>query len=293
MRNFNFKNSLIDQLKKKGLINNYKFTLIFNDDDFNGKIILEKDIYEGYSENNLIYEYSLFTNDYYYQYYWGWQYMTTNYNSELLPIKNIYLKPELGLIIVNEEIKKILFKGFFEAKMKENKCKELLDKKYYFYYCEKDTKISDFGKFEFLLKRKEMNITLNYNDLFHEYNNYLFFMMIFNSYCKIQDIYLGYPFFKKYNTLFNLDSKNIGYYKFKLNYISNNIKINNDSNNIGKNNENKNINTAKDNNNNEILKLFIILGLIFGILIAFYLLFYLYRGLKRKSKGKLFEELNS
>ena len=296
MRNFNFKRSFIDQLKQKQLIKNYQFTLIFNDNDFDGKIILEKNIYEDHPEANFFYDYSLFTNDYSYTYYWGWKYMTTNYNSEILPIKNIYLKPELGLILLNNDLKEILLKKFFEEKIKENKCYELLYKTYYFYYCEKDTKINNFGKFEFLLKRQSMNITLECKDLFHEYNNYLFFMIVFTKNCQIQDIYLGYPFFKKYNTLFNIDTKNIGYYDIKINY--NSIDTNNNNDNKRNNNDkgkkdDKNKNMMKYDNNNETIKIILAFGLILGILGIFYLIFYLYRGFKRKSKGKLFEELNS
>ena len=49
----------------------------------------------------------------------------------------------------------------------------------------------------------------------------------------------------------------------------------------------------KYDNNNETIKIILALGLILGILGIFYLIFYLYRGFKIKSKGKLFEELNS
>ena len=61
-------------------------------------------------------------------------------------------------------------------------------------------------------------------------------MIIFKNDIKIQDIYVGRPFFKKYNTLFNPDSRIIGYYNLKIDYNikeekNNNIKVqtNNDT----------------------------------------------------------------
>jgi len=118
LRNANFKHSFMDQLKEKKLIKNHQYTLIFNDDDFNGKIILEKDIYEDYPEDLLVYDYILFSGEYIYYYKWGWDYMFTYYNSIHLEIKNIFLQPELGLILASEKVKNIFREKFFEEKIK-------------------------------------------------------------------------------------------------------------------------------------------------------------------------------
>ena len=146
-----------------------------------------------------------------------------------------------------------------------------------------------------------MNISLVSKDLFYEYNNYFYFMIIFKNDINIEDIFLGHPFFKKYNTLFNPEEKIVGFYYIKIDYYLNEDKnditldnknkkenINNDNNIISK--DKKNVGTKKDNN--LIFKIIFIIALILGIFIILLILFYLYRGIKRKRKGKLFEELN-
>ena len=52
--------------------------------------------------------------------------MSSYYNSELLEIKNIYLKQELGNNIANDKINNIFFNNFFGAKINQGKCNELL-----------------------------------------------------------------------------------------------------------------------------------------------------------------------
>ena len=314
LRNENFRHSFMDQLKEKRLIKNYQYTLIFNDDDFNGKIILEKDIYEDYPEDLLVYDYSMFSSEFTYYYNWGWDYMFTYYNSILLEIKNIFLQPELGLIIASDKVKNIFREKFFEEKIKRNKCFESYYDNYYFYRCEKEVDINEFGKIEFLIKLKDINITLISKDLFYEYNNNLYFLIIFKNDIKIQDIYLGRPFFKKYNTLFNPDSRIVGFYNLKIDYDYNIQEEKNDKINkkINNNTNEKNINKDKiegptkvigngknkdkmKKDENIIYKLIFIIALIIGIIIILLTCFYLYRGIKRKRKrkGNFFEELNS
>ena len=41
-----------------------------------------------------------------------------------LEIKNVFLQPEIGLIIASEKIKKVFREQFFEPKIKQNKCFE-------------------------------------------------------------------------------------------------------------------------------------------------------------------------
>ena len=301
LRNVKFKYSLLDQLKKVRKIKTYQYTLIFNDDNFNGIIILNKDLYENYPDDILVFDYSIFSSEFSYIYNWGWDYMFSYYNSELLPIKNIYLKPELGLIIASDKVKNILREKFFETKIKQNKCYESYYENYYYFHCEKDVNINEFGKIEIIMKLKSMNISLVSEDLFYEYNNYFYFLMIFKNDIDIKDIILGHPFFKKYNTLFNPEEKIVGFYNIKINY-----NLNDEKNDITLDNKNQKDNNKKESNkinkngknegrkkeNNLVLKIIFIIALIIGIFIILFISFYLYRGIKRKRKGKLFEELN-
>ena len=298
LRNLNFKKSFLDQLKGKKFINNYQYTLIFNANDFNGKIVIEKDIYNDFPEENFVYDYSIFSNEYTYIYYWGWKYMSSYYDSELLEIQNIYLRPELGLNIASHKVKNIFCNKYFESYIKQEKCQERIYNNYYFFYCSKNININEFGKLEFILKRKNMTITFESKDLFYEYNNYLYFLIIFKNDVELNDIYLGYPFFKKYNTQFNPDSKIVGFYNIKIDY---NPKEQNEQNNIENNNDKKEEAKKQNNKNkhneiridyNTIWKIILVFALIIIILFVLYLSFYIYRGIKRKSKGKLFEELN-
>ena len=120
---FHFEAGLIHQLKENNIIKNYQYTLVFNNnEDFNGKIIIENNIYEDYSIENFKSDYCLTTLDY--TYYWGWNFINTELNSELLPIKNVFLKPELGIIIMHKDIEKLLKQKFFNDKIAEGKCYE-------------------------------------------------------------------------------------------------------------------------------------------------------------------------
>ena len=307
LRNAHFKYSFMDQLKEKKLIKNFQYTLIFNDNDFNGKIILEKDIYEDYPEDLLVFDYSIFCSEFTYYYSWGWDYMFSYYNSMQLEIKNVFLQPEIGLIIAREKIKKVFREQFFESKIKQNKCFESYYDNYFFYRCEKDVNIKEFGKVEFLIKLKDMNITLDSNDLFYEYNNNLYFLMIFKNDIKIEDIFLGYPFFKKYNTFFNPEQRIVGFYKLKIDYNPNENKNDKKNDDIIKNKNDiikekieeskKIIRNGKNDmkikaDENIIFKIIFIIALLIGIFIILFAGFYLYRGIKRKNKGNYFEELN-
>ena len=81
---FHRESGFVYQLKSKNIINNYLFTLSFNENDFNGNIIIGKNIYEEYPVENFTSDYCLVTMEY--QYYWGWNYMMTYLYSEQFEI---------------------------------------------------------------------------------------------------------------------------------------------------------------------------------------------------------------
>jgi len=210
---FHSEAGLIYQLKEKDLINNYQYTLVFNNnDDFNGKIILEKNIYEEYPIDNYKSEYCLVTVDY--LFFWGWNYCTSKFNSETLKIKDIYLKPELGIILMNTDIKNLVKEKFFDQKIKEGKCYEGYSF-YTFFYCDKDVKFNKTEfKFEFI--KKSFQFSLDLDDLIMEYNHKIFFLMGFGFNIDKEEVHLGFPFFRKYDVIFNQDKRHVGFYNFKL-----------------------------------------------------------------------------
>jgi hypothetical protein len=108
---FHLEQGLVYQLKSHNYTNNYLYTFIYNNnDDFKGKIIFEKNIYEEYPLDNCSSCYCFTTPDY--TFYWGCNYVKSFYNKELLEIKDILLKPELGVILFNNNIEEKLKEKF-------------------------------------------------------------------------------------------------------------------------------------------------------------------------------------
>ena len=300
---FHRESGLVYQLKTKNFIENYLFTLSFNENSFNGNIIIGKNIYKDYTSENFTSDYCLIT--YEYKYYWGWNYMTVNLNSDLLDINEVKIRPELGVIILNINYNDYFKKKFFEEKIKEGKCKEVY-MMFSYYYCDKNVNI-DIGELSFEIKRKGLKFSLNSKDLFMEYNNKKYFLVLFDIHVDKKYAQLGYPFLKKYDLIFNLDNRQFGFYNFKIKYEykrdnknenNNNSKEKSDKDNINNNDNNKISEDKKSNNikntQNESFdskKLILILLIIFFIILVIYFVFTLFRKYERKRKGKKFEEL--
>ena len=108
------------------------------------------------------------------------------------------------------------FKEKFEKYLKDNDI--YIEDKYskmenYIYFFDKNIKgIEKLKNIELVFYHRELNFnfTLNYDDLFLEKNNGLYFLVIFD-YKTRDDWKFGYPFFKKYNFIFNHDSKIMGF----------------------------------------------------------------------------------
>ena len=295
---FHHEIGLIYQLKQNNIINNYNYTLVYNKNDFNGKIIIGKNIYEKYSLDYLIKDYCIITYDY--TYYWGWNYINSFYGSKSLNIKNIYLKPELGVIIVNSKIEDILKKEFFDKKIKEGKCYKDFNM-YSFFYCDNDVKI-DVDTFYFqITKNGPQTFFLNSNDLTMEYNNKIYFLMVFKTNLQPEEAYFGYPFFKKFDVIFNQDTRNVGFYNVKIDESSANESTDYNYNKKEENNKNEKENVNDSHNDNIknydvkkiIIKILLAIFIILCILFFIYLSFYIYRKIKRKSNEKLYEEFKN
>ena len=103
---------------------------------------------------------------------------------------------------------------FFNRLIEERKCyKEYSNEigvKAYFYYCNKNTDLSQFKPFTFSHHILNKNFTLTKDDLFIEDGDKYVFLMIFGS--RTYNIIFGYPFLKKYQLVFNQDTKSIGVY---------------------------------------------------------------------------------
>ena len=115
------------------------------------------------------------------------------------------------------------------------------------------------------------------------YNNKNYLLIGFRTDIQKQDIYLGYPFFRKYDVIFNQDKRIVGFYIFKLGKKQ---KVEEEDI-IEEKSDLPEIKWKKTN----IFwkKVFIGILIIFSILLL-YFLFYIYRQIKRKTKGKLLED---
>ena len=159
------------------------------------------------------------------------------------------------------------FKGNFDKYLKDNEInieKRYLKMENYIYYFDKKIKgIEKLKNFEFIFYHRELdfNFTFNYNDLFLESSNGYYFLIIFD-YKNRNDWVFGSPFFKKYDFVFNHDSKLMGFNCKNLN-LYNDIKYSIDK------KDNKVSNKFAYNVNIKII-LLIIFGFIFLILIILF-----------------------
>ena len=205
------------QLKLNNLTDNLLFTLVFNRNDYNGKIIIGKNIYIRYVDDFFTSDYTIIDTDY--RHIWGWNYFIIKFNDTKFDVRNIKIKPELGLNIFPKEFY-VKYKSFFSNKIKDKKCYEGNFLKYYFFYCDYDVNFNDIPYLIFQNKRPN-NITfkIETKDLIFNYGDKKYFLIVFDSSNESHDnIYLGYPFLKNYDLIFNLENRHLGFYNFKMNF---------------------------------------------------------------------------
>ena len=92
---------------------------------------------------------------------------------------------------------------------------EFKKQKYFYYECDKNTNIDDFEPIVFIHQELEYNFTLDKNDLFVDFNNKKYFLVVFKNEYYQERWILGKPFVKKYQFVFDYDSRIILFYKNK------------------------------------------------------------------------------
>ena len=184
--------------------------------------------------------------------------INNNYTENRINIKlngRTKLIPKAGYNFVPKEFKYILEKNFFSKYLKEGICwtNGIDDTFYGNIECNDSFEVSLFPDICFEHTKFETTFNLTYKDLFvyDKYNNKYIFLMLTDKFSS--GWVLGSTFFRKYQLIFNQDSKTIGYYK-PFNYISD-----------------EQINNNNNDNKDEIIK-YIILGII--ILISSVLLIF-------------------
>ena len=211
VRNTNF----IPQLKKKKLISSYDFYFNFISEN-EGNIIIGAKPHE--LDNKYLNQVfspiqtSLAGHD---EIDWAISFDKIYYGEEsMYSEKSVMLRIEFGLIIGSFYWQKYLLENFFTPLINESKCfkgqTEQLGSTAYFYYCNSTTDISHFKPFTFSIHEFDYNFTLTKDDLFVKDGDKLMFLMIFGG---IYEIVFGFPFFKKYQLVFNQDTKTVGFYR--------------------------------------------------------------------------------
>jgi len=129
--------------------------------------------------------------------------------------------PQIGVIIGTDEYKEYINNNFFSKK--ENMCSShtiTINRKTYSYFeCEKLVYINNFEPLVFTHQELSYNFTLDKNDLFIDYNDKKYFLCIFlekeegGTYYSNKHWILGKPFVKKYNFVFDYNSKVILFYE--------------------------------------------------------------------------------
>ena len=94
------------------------------------------------------------------------------------------------------------------------------------YYCDKDVDIEklNIGELSFHNKMNYLNFNFTFKDLWIEKNGFKYFMIL-QTLCPEEVWFLGSPFFKKYQMVFDLDNKVIGFYTNINESYSENKKI--------------------------------------------------------------------
>ena len=212
--------NLVNSLKSKKIINSYNWFLNFdNMDKSNGKMYigtLPHMIDNRYEENNLKTALSAKNGV---NMNWGMEFSETKYgeSKKLKKSYQAYIHFDFGLFQGPNELMEIIDSEFFDYYIKEKICfKDVYGiQKDIFYYC-KNVKEFDITKFKSIyLKNIELEYVFefNYKDLFLYSNDTIYFLMVFRE-VDLNNFFIGEPFLKKYNLVFNQESKKIGYYTY-------------------------------------------------------------------------------
>ena len=219
--------SFIYQIKNKANLDNYAFTIRYDEDE-KGELIIGSypHLYDKkYNENNFDFTKAGVIGN---NVNWILDFDIIRYDNKTINsiITKSLIQIELGLIVAPFKLKK-----FFNDIYFGNKCNEkfYLKRNITIFHCDKRFNITEFKNLSFILKDIDYEFILTYQDLFIEENDEYIFSIVFDE--NIDNNYqtwiLGKPFMKKYQLIYDLDRKIIGLYKDNKNHTnnSNGIKI--------------------------------------------------------------------
>ena len=213
------KGNLIYQLKDYSIINSYIFSIQFTSKnkgnliignyphEFDNKHYSKK--YFSFCKAELDNRFSVFETLFH----------KIQYDNFSDDIKYANFSINIDGIIGSKQYQKYIKKTFFDKFLISRKCIEGKSKNlnYIYYECDKNIDISKFNPIIFFHKYLNYTFILDYNDLFEEINERLYFKVIFNSFMVFKWT-LGVPFLNKYQFIFDYDKKIFGFYRKILNY---------------------------------------------------------------------------
>ena len=285
-----------ETLKKENLINDYSFTFKFYYRD-EGRFIIGAKPHEYENKNNVYSEdrfikintYERFDVNYPWAIRFDSIYFTDSKNVKhniQNDLKCVF-SPNLGFIIAEEGYKREIINDYFKPLIDKNICfveKTEITKFnrnydqfgtngiYEVIHCNSSITIfgRNFPKLIFEYKEQNILFSLTFNDLFLERDGTYIFLVVFpDNFYNVNhgSWYLGLPFYKAYQLVFNYDSKTIGL------YLTKNIqRVVHENNNSG-NKTNNIVNEEKGNNRNRSI-VRTLLEILFGIclvIIAFFI----------------------
>ena len=198
---------LIENLKKNNIIDNYAFSFIFNKDKFNLILGYEYNINDlknyKFRRTEIIEKYSSLD--------WAILFDSIYYdNIEINHIKGSRFIIEMGVVVADDKFKDLLVQNFFGKYINKSICflNKLSDNYTEYIFCKNKINIKNFKSIIFYMKDINFSFELNYQDLFIIKNNIVYFLITFQKSKKFWDF--GFPIFKKYKLIFDIDKKIIG-----------------------------------------------------------------------------------
>ena len=167
-----------------------------------------------YSKNDMN-ELNCITLDY--EFYWYFIFTDIRIGqNKMNNIRTAEYSPQLGLIIGTNEYQEVV-DNYFNKFITKGQCIlneiEYKNIKYIYYECDKNLNVDDFEQIEFIHRDTGNNFTLDKNDLFIDFNDKKYFLVIFQKGTSNKRWKLGKPFVKKYKFAFDHDAKSMIYYK--------------------------------------------------------------------------------
>ena len=207
-------------LKNNKIIDSYNFYFKYNEKDENGNLIIGNfphEIDKNYDEKLLkLINLNIKNNEF----LWKFSIDEIYFDDKIINEKNfIEIKIDIKGIIGTEKYNQYFKSNFIDKN--NNKCQIDFseDKKYKFYYCDKNVDISKIKIIKFNSKVFNSSFEFNYKDLWIEFNEKLYYQIIFKNFIlnneNDNNWIFGELFLKKYLLLFNQDKKVIGIYENK------------------------------------------------------------------------------